>query len=130
MVGYIYFLIEKPFYLHKTRLFVSSLYLKKGCYIQKYHKSFEPFGIAFYQVFEQSVMCLLATNERKICLLILTAGYARSSNFQGWAPWASWSQCSSTSGYGVQTRHRTCHSSSACPVGGNESKICMTAVHG
>lgn len=88
------------------------------------------FGIVFQQIFKRSVTCLLATYERKICLLILTASYARFSTFYGWAPWGSWSQCSTTSGYGVQTRHRNCHSFSACPVGGDELKICVTAVHG
>nr|XP_034324296.1 coadhesin-like isoform X1 [Crassostrea gigas] len=58
------------------------------------------------------------------------SSYATTSNFKGWASWTSWSHCSSTSGIGSQTRHRNCISSHACPVGGDEAKPCIIAVHG
>ncbi|XP_011437407.3 thrombospondin-1 [Magallana gigas] len=52
------------------------------------------------------------------------------SHFQGWTTWSHWSQCSSSSGFGIQKRYRNCYSSFACPVGTSQQRICTTAIHG
>eukprot|EP00105_Crassostrea_gigas_P019071 XP_011437408.1 PREDICTED: cell wall protein DAN4-like isoform X2 [Crassostrea gigas] len=52
------------------------------------------------------------------------------SHFQGWTTWSHWSQCSSSSGFGIQKRYRNCYSSFACPVGTYQQRICTTAIHG
>lgn len=76
----------------------------------------------------QIVICIIAIF--KIDFLFLTGSHTIYSHFQGWTTWSHWSQCSSSSGFGIQKRYRNCYSSFACPVGTYQQRICTTAIHG
>lgn len=76
----------------------------------------------------QIVICIIAIF--KIWFSVLTGSHTIYSHFQGWTTWSHWSQCSSSSGFGIQKRYRNCYSSFACPVGTSQQRICTTAIHG